>query len=142
MKIYNKEIEDLVKEYQEYRNYNSEKSDFNGTIMINGKEYHGKNIVIENNVIYIDGEKIEPEQKEEKNIIIEKIENIQYINVATKSGDIVINGDCHGSCQNMSGNITVKGNVSGNCKTMSGNITVKENVNGSCSTFSGNIITK
>lgn len=142
MKRYNKEIEDLIKEYQEYRNYNSEKSDFNGTIIINGKEYHGKNIVIENNVIYIDGEKIEPEQVEEKNIIIEKIENVQYVSVSTKSGDIVVNSDCHGSCQNMSGNITVKGNVSGSCKTMSGNITVKENVNGSCSTVSGNIITK
>nr|WP_317279412.1 hypothetical protein [uncultured Fusobacterium sp.] len=123
------------------KSYNKDKN-FNGTIIINGKEYHGKNIVIENNNIYVDGEKIEPEQVEEKNIIIEKIENIQYINVATKSGDIVINGDCHGSCQNMSGNITVKGNVSGNCKTMSGNITVKENVSGSCSTFSGNIINK
>lgn len=97
-----------------------------GDIVISGKVYNGKNIRIENSTIYVDGVKIELEDTEEKNIIIEKIENIQFIHITSINGDITINGDCNGNCESTNGDITIKGSVGGNCYTRNGDIIKKK----------------
>lgn len=91
-----------------------------GDIIVNGKIYSGKNVNIIDNNIFIDDEEIKAEDT--KDIIIEKIENVQFITITSSNGNIIINGNCYGNCQNTNGNIIVKGNVVGNCNTINGDI--------------------
>lgn len=107
----------------------------NGKVVINGKEYQGRNITIVGNQVMIDGKVYEGNEEE-------------------KAIHIVINGDVESldldSCEEISiyGNAkivkTVSGNVKcnvieGNVSTTSGDVITKE-IKGSVSTMSGDII--
>ena len=106
------------------------------TFTINGTTYSGNNIVVTNGKVIINGKDVTPDSKE-INISIQGDINELTVDtctqltitgnvkeLSTKSGDININGDVHGSVQTMSGDVDC-GNVAGSISTMSGDIKYK-----------------
>jgi hypothetical protein len=102
-------------------------------INIDNNSYSGKNIVITNGKVFIDGMDVTPDSK---NIEIKIEGNIDELKVDSCNSISVL-----GSVKNintLSGDVDVVGHVDGNLKTMSGNIKCND-VKGSISTMSGNI---
>lgn len=102
-------------------------------ININNNSYSGKNIVITNGKVFIDGMDVTPDSK---NIDIKIEGNIDELKVDSCNSIYVL-----GSVKNintLSGDVDVVGHVGGNLKTMSGNIKCGD-VEGSISTMSGDI---
>ncbi len=108
----------------------------------------GRDIVIGNGRVIVDGKDVTPDLKE---IIISIEGNVQSLNVdvcstikvsgnvgslQTKTGDVEC-GDVQGSVSTKSGDIEC-GSVGGNASTMSGDIDCKS-VNGNVSTMTGDI---
>jgi hypothetical protein len=122
-------------------------------ININGGQYSGKNVRIENGKVYVDGNLVEG-GKDDKviNILIEG--NLDRLDV-DYCNNIVVDGDVNtlesvsgavkantvkGDINTTSGKVEVAGNVEGNVETVSGK--VQGNVfNGKVKTLSGNITT-
>lgn len=105
-----------------------------GSININGKDFVGRNVVINGDKVIIDGVTQDQAIGHLVNITVhgdvDKIENeygtVTANNVGTiktMSGDVKC-GDVSGSASTMSGDITC-GNIAGSASTMSGNIRLK-----------------
>ncbi|CAL7908687.1 hypothetical protein HMPREF1049_0118 [Fusobacterium necrophorum subsp. funduliforme ATCC 51357] len=107
----------------------------NGKIIINGKEYTGKNISIINNKVMIDGKEY---QEEEKEIHITIHGDVESLDIDYCS-EISIHGNAK-TVKTMSGDVECN-IVEGNVSTMSGNVIAKE-IRGDVNTMSGNIIGK
>lgn len=89
-------------------------------VTINGKEYPGNNISINNGDVIIDGKK--------HNINTKSIHIVGNVNkVETTSGDITIEGDVLKKAETMSGDITVHGDIKGKVETMSGDVSYSKN---------------
>ncbi|CAL7891850.1 hypothetical protein [Fusobacterium necrophorum] len=104
----------------------------NGKIIINGKEYTGKNISIINNKVMIDGREYQEEGKEIYIVIQGDIESLEL----EQCSKISVYGNAK-TVKTMSGDVecyTIEGNVS----TMSGDVISKE-IHGNVSTMSGKI---
>lgn len=120
------------------------------TITINQKSFQGRNIVINNGKVVIDGKDVTPDGKE---INISVVGNIETINadactkievkgdvrsVKTMSGDVEVTGNVTDSATSTSGDVEVGGSVGGNVKTMSGDVDCGD-IKGDVSTMSGDI---
>lgn len=107
------------------------------TISINGVVYAGRNLVVNNNKVYIDGKLANTEDMKEINIVVQgDIENIK-VDACDK---VTVNGTVKQNVETQSGNIDInQGSVAGNVSSMSGNVDVGGSVGGSVKTMSGNI---
>ena len=103
------------------------------SITINGVTYSGSNIIINNNVIKIDGKDVTPKDTVQINILVEG--NINQLNVDSCTY-VDIEGDV-GIVETVSGDINC-GNVSGNVKTVSGDVRCG-NIGGNVKTVSGDV---
>lgn len=109
----------------------------NGSNMIevNGKRYVGNNLTVINDVVYIDGKRVD-ENGNTKTINITIDADVETVNVdncykldvtgqcgsvSSKNGDIKINGDVSGDVTNKNGDIKC-GNISGDVDNKNGNI--------------------
>ena len=102
-----------------------------GRIVIDGREFKGRNVSISNNKVTIDGVVQDGELQGDVNIQI-------YGDVDTldnASGVVTCNNV--GSLKTMSGDVECK-DISGNVKTMSGDVTA-QSIGGSVDTMSGDI---
>lgn len=90
----------------------------NGSIVINGNSYSGRNITINNNKVIIDG-------------VVQTFDETEI--------NIVINGDVEGGVELSSGDITIGGSVSGKVSTKSGDIRIAGNTTGDVSSMSGDV---
>lgn len=95
----------------------------------------GDNIVIEGDVVTINGKRVDYNKIESDNTILDITINGDVEKVETQSGNITANKIQ--SAQTQSGDIE-SGTITGNCSTMSGNINSSE-IKGNCTTMSGNI---
>lgn len=106
-----------------------------GVIQINDKTYCGKNLVINNNQVIIDGVIQEEVPLEYKVINIQINGNVG--DIQTEVGDVTVSGSVSGNIKTASGDIEC-GDVQGNAKSMSGDIKCGV-VHGDVSTMSGDI---
>ena len=123
-------------------------------ININGSQYSGKNVRIENGKVYVDGNLVKGTENDKViNILIEG--NVDRIDV-DYCDNLVVDGDVNtletvsgnvkantvkGNVQSTSGKVEVAGNIEGDVETVSG--TVKGHTfNGKVKTLSGNIKTE
>lgn len=109
-------------------------------IIVNGiKISNGKNIVMSNGKVFVDGKEVEQLDRYGKtiniNITIEKDTTVE--NIEVEYGNVVINGDVNGNVKSVSGDVTC-GNVGGNVKTVSGDVDCN-NIGGGITTVSGDI---
>jgi hypothetical protein len=109
-----------------------------GSISINGSKYSGKNIRIENNKVYVDGNLVEG-GKDDKviNILVEG--SIDRLDVDYCS-NLVVEGDVK-TLNTVSADVKVN-NVTGDIKTTSGDVDVKGSCGGSVNTVSGDVTAK
>jgi hypothetical protein len=103
-------------------------TDGNNTIRIDGKEYKGKHVVINDDGIFIDGKEIKPDGDNAPP---------RY-----KCTEIVIDGPLKGNVDAASAPVTVRGNVDGYVNTMSGSVKVEETITGYVKTMSGSVHAK
>ena len=120
-------------------------------IIINEKSFSGRNVIINNNKVIVDGIDVTPDTKEinisvEGNINELTVDVCKTINVngnvhelQTTSGDVQCN-DVNNGIKTTSGDVECN-NVTGNIQTTSGDVTANE-INGSVKTVSGDIKTK
>lgn len=121
------------------------------TVIINGVTYtSGRDIVINNGKISIDGVDATPNEKEIQINITGDINNLKVdhcgsINVIgnvdklnSVSGDVDVSGNITDSVNSTSGDIECGGIIGGNVKTVSGDINCG-NVSGDANTVSGDI---
>lgn len=102
-----------------------------GNITIDGRDFIGRSVVINNNKVTIDGVQQEGELIGDINITVNgDIEKLENESGTVKARNIE-------SASTMSGDIEC-GNITGSVSTMSGNIDC-EDIGGGCSTMSGNI---
>jgi hypothetical protein len=106
------------------------------TITINGVEYTGNNIVINNGNVTIDG-KHQSQFINQPTIIIQVFGDVGSIQ--SSSGDVSVRGTVSGGITTASGDIEC-GDVTGSVKTVSGDILCGE-ISGNVSTVSGDIHT-
>jgi len=106
------------------------------TIKINGVEYTGNDIVINNGNVTIDG-KLQKQLLNEPKITIQIIGDVGSIQ--SSSGDVSVRGTVSGGITTASGDIQC-GDVTGSVKTVSGDISCGE-ISGNVSTVSGDIHT-
>mgnify|MGYP006218724409 CR=1 FL=1 len=103
----------------------------NGNVVIDGRSFNGKNIVIGNGKVTIDGVEQEGELVGEVNITVNgdvdfienssgKVEAVNVGSVKTQSGDVVC-GDVNGNVTTMSGKVSCC-KIAGSVSTMSGDI--------------------
>ena len=93
------------------------------TININGKRFSGNNVVMTDNIIYIDGKTIEG-----------NLDNLEVDCCET----IIVKGDVNGDVKTSQGSIEIDGNVKGDVKTSQGSIRCG-NVGGNVKTSQGSI---
>lgn len=103
-----------------------------GRIVIDGREFRGKNISITGKKVIVDG--VEQDGELIGDVKIDIHGDVEKID--SGSGSVTVSGSC-GTVQTMSGDVEC-GNVSGNVKTMSGDVTCGS-IGGSVSTMSGDI---
>lgn len=100
-------------------------------IKVNGRTFRGKDVMINNSDVIIDGKKVDLGQELNITVVVEgevkSIEGARSVtvngsvgSVKTQSGDVNC-GDVHGSVSTMSGDVTAA-KISGNVSTMSGAI--------------------
>lgn len=105
----------------------------NSTVVINGKTYHGKNVSVIDNQVYIDGQ-LKDSLSEDKLINITVNGDAYY--VSSVSGNITVKGDVENTVTSASGDIDILGNVEGSVETVSGNVQAR-NISGPVKTISG-----
>ena len=106
------------------------------SININGKSYAGRNIVISNGKVIIDGKDQTPEGKE-INISVDGNVNrleVDYADRIDIKGDVAI-----ADCKN--GNLSCR-DIVGDAETKNGNIVCSGKIEGNATTKNGNIIHK
>ncbi len=103
-----------------------------GRIVIDGREFSGKNISIVNGKVTVDGVVQDDQLVGDVNIDVHG----DVVKLDAGSGSVTVSGSC-GQVSTMSGDVEC-GNVSGNVKTMSGDVTCGA-VGGGVSTMSGDI---
>ena len=103
-----------------------------GSVTINGKSYAGKNIIINNGKVIVDG--VEQSEVLEHRITVNVVGEVDTLE--TTSGDVNVSGNV-GSLQTTSGDIECQ-DVSGNVQTVSGDVDCGR-VNGNVKTVSGDI---
>lgn len=103
------------------------------SVNINGQEYNGRSITINNGKVSIDG--IEQPGSLDGEIIVTVNGNAE--SVETDFGTVNVTGNA-GRVKTMSGDVHC-GNVAGSVNTMSGDV-ISGSINGNASTMSGNII--
>lgn len=107
-------------------------------ITVNGITYHGDNVTIKNNQVWVDGiRQFDGKEIDEKIINITIDSNIENLHI-DNCDKIKITGDC-GSVVSKNGNIQTKGNVHGDVISKNGNIVCRD-VNGNVETKNGNIV--
>jgi len=122
-------------------------------VTINGQSFTGKNVVVSNNKIMIDGKEAEINYEEKTfNIVVtgdvESVVNESgLINVTgnageikSTSGDIEIGGEVKGDVKTTSGDVASKGDIVGDVGTVSGDVDAKS-IKGKVNTISGDIST-
>lgn len=103
-------------------------------IVVNGKTYHGNNVSVINDSVYIDGVLQDTPNGKTINIVI----NGDATEVSTASGDVIIKGSVEQSVTTASGDVEVSGRVGRDVSTTSGDVYAKH-VEGSIRTVSGDI---
>lgn len=110
------------------------------TVCFNNKCYNGKTIKIENNIIYVDGKKVEDNNDNKKKIVYYPVK-INVIggahNISTLSGDINVQGNVN-EIKTTSGDVQIKGKINNNVCTVSGDVKASS-IGGNISTVSGDI---
>lgn len=102
-----------------------------GNITVNGRSYSGKNVVVNNGVVIVDGVEQEESLKGIVNIVVNgDVESIQ------KANNVTVNGNCD-RVETVSGDINCQ-DVYGDVKSVSGDINAK-GIAGSVRTVSGDI---
>lgn len=88
------------------------------TIHVNGKTYHGKNVKIVNNKVYIDGELQQSEADRVLNVTI--YGNVEFVNAEK----VDVNGNVEGdvNCQSFTCDGSISGDVDSQSVTCNGNI--------------------
>jgi hypothetical protein len=102
-----------------------------GRVVIDGKEFTGRNVKIDGNKVIIDGEVQDGELIGD--VSIKVFGNVETLN--TTSGDVTARNV--GSIKTTSGDVEC-GNVSGSISTMSGDVDC-EDISGDVSTMSGDV---
>jgi hypothetical protein len=117
-------------------------------VNINGKSFEGRNVIVTNNKVIIDGVDVTPESKTinitvdanidklDVDVCDKVIVNGNVNELATASGDVDCK-DVTGSVRTVSGDIEC-GNVGGDVSTTSGDVKA-ENIAGNVKTLSGDI---
>lgn len=105
----------------------------NGTISLNGQQVAGRNIVINGDVVTVDG--VIQNDVETQQLTIEIHGDVER--VETDYGDVSAQ-NITGKVKTMSGDVTVSGEISGDVKTMSGDVKASA-IRGDVSTMSGDI---
>jgi hypothetical protein len=103
------------------------------TIVVNGVKFSGKNVMIKNGKVTVDGKDATPEQKD---IVICVNGDISNLSVDV-CASLHISGDV-GNVETISGDVEC-GNVSGSVSSTSGDIRCKQ-IHGNARTISGDII--
>jgi hypothetical protein len=104
-------------------------------IRINGKSFNGRNLIIANGKIIIDGQDVTPDGKD---ITIHVEGSVDTLKVDV-CDEILIKGPVN-SVSTVSGDVKIEGNVLNGASTVSGDILCKE-LHGNASTVSGDIKT-
>lgn len=104
------------------------------SVTINGANYAGRNIVINNNIVSVDG--VVQNQTFGNNPIIVTV-NGDVDELQITSGEVIVNGDIKSSINTTSGDVTAI-NIEGNVVTVSGDV-IASNITGSVKTVSGDI---
>lgn len=105
------------------------------SININGQEFVGRQVTVNNGKIFVDG--VEQGKTQNGQVIVTINGNVESVEV--ENGSVTVSGDVH-QVKTMSGDVHCSG-VSGSVNTMSGDV-VCDAIGGSASTMSGNIIHK
>lgn len=87
-----------------------------GQISVNGKTYTGNSVSVENDVVYIDGKRVDDENLP-KSILEIKV-NGELVSVAS---------DVSVTCENIAGDVQAGGSV--NCGDIKGNVTAGGSIN-------------
>jgi hypothetical protein len=103
------------------------------TITINSKSVSGRNIVVVNGRVIVDGKDETPESKEINIVVTGDVEKLE-VDACSK---IEVNGNVH-NVKTLSGDVEISGVVSGNVQTMSGDVKCGD-IGGSVSTMSGDV---
>jgi hypothetical protein len=121
------------------------------TININKTTYSGKNIVITNGKVVIDGKDVTEQEKlltitiqgDVEKLEVDACKSIEITgnanNVRTSAGDVNIKGEVKGNVSTQSGDVECGGGIGGSVSTMSGDVECGGEIMGSVSTMSGDI---
>lgn len=104
-------------------------------IIINGNEYTGRQVIVNNGRVFVDG--VEQGNTQNEQVIITISGSVESVEV--ENGSVNVSGNAH-RVKTMSGDVRCS-SVSGNVNTMSGDV-ICDTINGGASTMSGNIIKK
>lgn len=104
-----------------------------GSVSINGKQFAGRNIIVDGDVVTVDG--VVQEGVDAQQLTIEIHGSVER--VETEYGDVTAQ-EVSGSVKTMSGDVNVTGGVDGNVSTMSGDVRAGH-IRGEVSTMSGDI---
>lgn len=112
----------------------------NGVINIDGREFHGQNVVCNDEGIWIDGKLITPEGDGAPLKYRVTSINITGDAGAIEAGgaDVTVSGSVIGRINTVSGDVKVDGSVGGDVQTVSGDVKTAS-IKGSVKTVSGDI---
>lgn len=116
-------------------------TDGNNTIRIDGKEYKGRHVTVNDDGIFIDGKAITPDGEgapPRYKLTSIEIDGTLKGNVDSASAPVTIRGNVEGYVNTMSGSVKVEDSVGGSVKTMSGSVHAAT-IKGSVSTMSGSV---
>jgi len=105
-----------------------------GSVSINGKQFAGRNIIIDGDVVTVDG--VIQEAVDAHQLTIEIHGDVER--VETEYGDVAAQ-QIRGPVKTMSGDIRVAGSIEGDVSTMSGDVRAGQ-IRGGVTTMSGDII--
>jgi hypothetical protein len=112
----------------------------NGIIEIDGREYHGQNVVCDDEGIKIDGKLISPEgdSAPPKYRLTSVIIKGDAGDIETSSANVSVTGSVDGQVRTVSGSVCVEGVVDGNVETVTGSVQAAE-IKGRVTTVSGSV---
>lgn len=102
-------------------------------VIMNGREYSGRSVVVSKNRIFVDGVETTPDAKEIKIEVIGDLDNLSV----DCCKEVTVDGDVVNSLRTTSGDVSVKGKV-GSVSTVSGDIKCKD-ITGDVKTISGDV---
>jgi hypothetical protein len=112
----------------------------NGVINIDGRTFHGQNVVCNNEGIWIDGKLITPEGDgaPPKYRVTSIIVDGDAGPIEAGNADVTVKGSVAGKIRSTNGNITVEGDIDGDVDTTNGNV-FAGGISGRVSSINGNI---